>query len=196
MLSSFNDSSSDDNGYFGGHLLVAMPQMLDSRFERAVIYLCVHTAEGAMGLMLNRIIPDLSFRHLLQQLEITADVPPTERPVHYGGPVEAGRGFVLHSLDYQQEHTIRIGDLAGLTATIDVLQDIVRGQGPARAFLALGYVGWAPGQLDQELQENGWLTVPADADLLFQKDLDKKWQKALAKIGVRPDALSGEVGHA
>jgi putative transcriptional regulator len=180
-----------------GQLLVAMPQMGDHRFQRTVIYLCAHNEEGAMGLVLNRLIDDLTLAELLQQLEIpnTVAISGDDR-VHLGGPVEAGRGFVLHSDEYREEGTLPVGDGVALTATLDILRAIGRGEGPHRSLLALGYAGWGPGQLDNELQQNGWLHVPADQDLVFGKELESKWQRALAKLGVDLSMLSAAAGHA
>jgi putative transcriptional regulator len=179
-----------------GQLLVAMPQMADPRFTRTVIYLCAHSADGAMGLVVNRLIDSLTFPSLLEQLGLEAEDAMADMPVHFGGPVESSRGFVLHSADYLQDSTLVIDDAIALTATIDVLRAIASGGGPRRRVLALGYAGWAPGQLDAEIQANGWMLVPADSDLVFGIDNDGKWQRALAKIGIDLSLLSSEAGHA
>ena len=179
-----------------GQLLVAMPQMADPRFARTVVYLCAHSAEGAMGLVVNRLIDSLSFGSLLAQLGVEAESAPADMPVHFGGPVESSRGFVLHTSDYQQDLTLVIDDEIALTATVDVLRAIARGMGPRRRVLALGYAGWAPGQLDAEIQANGWLLVPPDLDLVFGLDNNSKWQQAIAKLGIDLSLLSSEVGHA
>ena len=179
-----------------GQLLVAMPQMSDPRFARTVVYLCAHSADGAMGLVVNRLIDSLSFGSLLAQLGVEPEGAPADMPVHFGGPVESSRGFVLHTSDYHQDSTLVIDDEIALTATVDVLRAIARGTGPRRRVLALGYAGWAPGQLDAEIQANGWLLVPADLDLVFGGDNDSKWQQAIAKIGIDLSLLSSEVGHA
>jgi putative transcriptional regulator len=179
-----------------GQLLVAMPQMSDPRFVRSVIYLCAHSAEGAMGLVVNRLIDSLTFSSLLGQLGLEADAVTTDMPIHFGGPVEASRGFVLHSADYVQESTLMIDDQIALTATVDVLRAIATGSGPARRVLALGYAGWAPGQLDAEIQANGWLLVPPDTELVFGLDNEAKWERALAKLGIDLSLLSSEAGHA
>jgi putative transcriptional regulator len=178
-----------------GQLLVAMPHMADPRFARSVVYLCAHSGEGAMGLVINRLIDSLSFESLLEQLGVEASAPADMR-VHFGGPVESSRGFVLHTTDYVQESTLLIDDEIALTATIDVLKAIAAGEGPSRRVLALGYAGWAEGQLDAEIQANGWLLVPADLDLVFGNDNDTKWTRSLAKIGVDLTLLSSEAGHA
>lgn len=184
------------SGYLGGHLLVAMPQMPDPRFARAVVYLCAHTSDGAMGLIVNKLIESLSFPDLLRQLGIESPGGADAIRVHFGGPVEAARGFVLHSTDYVHDATMVVDDQFALTATIDVLKAIAKGAGPRRSLLALGYAGWAPGQLDQEIQSNGWLTVPASADLVFGSDIDHTWQQAIERIGVDLGKLSSNAGHA
>jgi len=189
-------SGKSGSGYLTGQLLIAMPQMNDPRFERTVIYICAHTADGAMGLVVNREIEALTFPDLLNQLSIDAEVVDDKIQVLFGGPVETGRGFVLHSSDYVQNATMLVDKRVGLTATMEVLKDIASGNGPKLNILALGYAGWGPGQLDAEIHANGWLSVPADDGLLFDPDLDNKWERALAKIGVDFSMLSGEAGHA
>jgi putative transcriptional regulator len=190
------------SGYLDGQLLVAMPIMTDKRFARSVIYMCAHSAEGAMGLIVNQRAPHISFSELLKQLGITPgniDVPEglAEMDVHVGGPVETGRGFVLHSSDYYvADSTLPIDNGVSLTATIDILKAIAGGKGPDRAILALGYAGWRAGQLESEIQANGWLHCPADAELLFDRDLDQKYERALSKIGIDPSHLVSDAGHA
>lgn len=179
-----------------GQVLIAMPQMPDQRFARTVIYMCAHTAEGAMGLVVNRLFNGIAFEELLEQLEIDTKDLAGDLRIHYGGPVEPGRGFVLHSTDYMQDGTLQVDDDVALTATVDILRAIAEGRGPKRSFLALGYAGWGPGQLDQEMQTNGWLHAPADSALLFDPDLDTKWERAIAKLGASLSMLSAEVGHA
>lgn len=179
-----------------GQLLIAMPQMQDHRFVRSVIYLCAHNAEGAMGLVLNKLIGSLTMSELLEQLEIPAPGLQGAPRVHFGGPVESARGFVLHSADYKEEGSLVVGDNLALTATLEILRAIGRGEGPRRSLLALGYAGWGPGQLDNELQHNGWLHVPADEAILFDGELESKWQRALAKLGIDLSMLSQEAGHA
>lgn len=179
-----------------GQLLVAMPQMQDHRFARSVIFLCAHNDEGAMGLVVNKLIDSLTLPELLQQLGITAERLDGSATVHFGGPVEAGRGFVLHSTDYAEDGTLVVGNNVALTATLDILRAMGRGEGPRRSLLALGYAGWGPGQLDAEIQANGWLHVAADEEIVFDASLADKWQRALAKLGVDLIALSGEAGHA
>ncbi|HEX3210608.1 MAG TPA: YqgE/AlgH family protein [Geminicoccaceae bacterium] len=179
-----------------GQLLVAMPQMTDPRFARSVVYLCAHSAEGAMGLVINRLIDSLTFDGLLEQIGVERTASGGSLPIHFGGPVESSRGFVLHTTDYLQDSSLVIEDEIALTATIDVLKAIAQGDGPRRRVLALGYAGWAPGQLDAEIQANGWLLVPADLELVFGLDNEAKWQRAIAKLGIDLSLLSSEAGHA
>jgi putative transcriptional regulator len=175
-------------------LLIAMPQMEDPRFSRSVVFMCAHNAEGAMGLVVNKTVAQPSLVELMRQLGIEGDGLNRGR-VHFGGPIEAGRGFVLHSTDYAEEGTLVV-DNVGLTATMDILRAIGRGEGPQRRFFALGYAGWGPGQLDAEIQANGWLTVPSDDTILFDDGNDDKWRRAIAKLGIDPFALSGTAGRA
>ena len=184
------------SGYMNGHLLIAMPAMRDPRFAKTVIYMCVHNAEGAMGLVVNRLVDSLTFAELIEQLNIESLGMSRDVPVHYGGPVESGRGFVLHSAEYRRHGTIMVTQEVGLTATVDILKDLAEGRGPRHALLALGYAGWGPGQLDSEIQQNAWLHVPADEVLVFDRDLDSKWERSIAKIGVDIRLLSGDAGHA
>ncbi|NBB71021.1 MAG: YqgE/AlgH family protein [Alphaproteobacteria bacterium] len=184
-----------NGGDLTGSLLVAMPSMTDERFERTVIFVCAHSEDGAMGLVVNKLMDDLTLPALLRQLKIEPGAA-EDAPIHYGGPVESSRGFVLHTADYVQESTMVITDNVALTATIEVLRAIARGEGPTRKVMALGYAGWTAGQLDSEIQANGWLSVPADEEILFGTDHAHKWERALAKLGVTPGLLSGEAGHA
>ena len=180
-----------------GQLLVAMPQMQDPRFARSVVYLCAHSGEaGAMGLVVNKTIEALTIDELYAHLKIEPVRSNRPLPVHFGGPVDPGRGFVLHSADYREEGTLGIGGEFAMTATLDILRAMGKGEGPRQSLLALGYAGWAPGQLDAEIHANGWLSVPADADLVFDEPDDSKWQRALAKLGVSPSMLSTDAGHA
>jgi putative transcriptional regulator len=190
-------------GYLDGQMLVAMPTMGDPRFARTIIYLCAHSAEGALGIVVNRPAKQISFPDLLIQLKVidaqdAIRLPPRAAAVRVlqGGPVETGRGFVLHSADFFDQSTLPVDDNICLTATVDILRAIARGHGPDRAVLALGYAGWSPGQLDQEIQANGWLSCPADAGLLFDDDLDTKYERSLSKIGVDLAMLSSEAGRA
>lgn len=179
-----------------GQCLVAMPNMTDPRFERSVIYICSHGPNGAMGIVLNRLFHEANFLMMLEQLNITISSKTPHLPVHYGGPVETGRGFVLHSTDCMREGSVDIDGTFALSATVEILQTIADGNGPERLLMALGYSGWGAGQLEQEMKANGWLTVPADEDLLFDVAVSAKWDKALAKIGISPELLSFEAGHA
>jgi putative transcriptional regulator len=191
-----DDTFFQEMGGLAGQLLVAMPQMQDPRFARTVIFLCAHTPEGAMGLVVNRLVHSITFPDLLEQLGVEPAIGGNEIRVHFGGPVESGRGFVLHTADYNREGTLPINSGIALTATVDILRDIARGTGPRQRLLALGYAGWGPGQLDAEIQANGWLQVPADENLVFGGDLDGKWEQALAKLGIDFGRLSGDAGHA
>src|SRR5580658_852120 len=190
--------------YLDGRLLIAMPVMGDPRFERSVIYLCAHSAEGAMGIIVNRPAGSIDFPGLLVQLDIIKKNDQIKLPenaeslkVLKGGPVETGRGFVLHSSDfYIKDATLRIDDEICLTATVDILKAIAKGAGPKHAILALGYAGWAAGQLETEIQDNGWLHCDADPDLIFGGDVEEKYGRALRKIGIDPGMLSNEAGHA
>ena len=180
-----------------GQLLVAMPQMMDPRFARSVVYVCAHSDdEGAMGLVINKLVASLTMDELLTHLKLDPGRNNRPRPVHFGGPVEPGRGFVLHTADYREEATLIVGEEFAITATLDILRAIGKGEGPRRNLLALGYAGWAPGQLDAEMQANGWLSVAADCDLVFDGDFDAKWQRALAKLGIDLSMLSTAAGHA
>ncbi len=186
----------ENSGYFEGQILIAMPQMTDQRFAKSVIYLCAHSADGAMGLVVNKLIDTIAFPDLLKQLNIEANSTNEKIQVHFGGPVESGRGFVLHSDEYVQETTLVINDGVALTATVDVLRAIAEGKGPQRSMLALGYAGWAPGQLDSEIRANGWLNVAADEQLIFGSELDSKWSRAIGKLGIDILSLSPTAGRA
>ena len=190
------EQAAQQSGYFGGQFLIAMPTMPDPRFERSVIYMLSHSAQSAMGIVVNKPLPNISFKELAGQLGIEKIKRKSSLPVHFGGPVEQGRGFVLHSTDYVREATIKFDDTLALTATIDVLKAIADGEGPTRCILALGYAGWAPGQLDAEIQQNSWLTSPIDREILFDNDDGTKWTRAIAKLGIDPSFLTGQAGHA
>ena len=190
--------------YLDGQMLIAMPTMRDERFARSLIYICAHSSEGAMGIVVNQPAPNIRFSELLVQLEVIPaaeliQLPPRAGVIKVlkGGPVETGRGFVLHSADFYIENsTLPIDDGICLTATLDILKAIARGKGPQSAVLALGYAGWAPGQLESEIQENGWLHCSADPELIFGPDIDGKYGRALRKIGIDPGKLSSQAGHA
>jgi putative transcriptional regulator len=183
-------------GYLAGQILIAMPQMDDERFARTVVYLCAHNADGAMGIVINRLFGGITFPQLLGQLDIPTTPVCDQIRVHSGGPVESGRGFVLHSDDYVQENTMMVAQGVALTATVDVLRAIADGAGPHRSLLALGYAGWGSGQLDSEIRENSWLNVPADPELLFGGDLEHKYEQAIHKLGIDVGLLSSDAGHA
>jgi putative transcriptional regulator len=197
-------SEAEGHRYLDGQLLIAMPVMGDPRFERSVIYLCAHSAEGAMGIVVNRPAGSIDFPGLLVQLDIIKKADQIKLPenaetlkVLKGGPVETGRGFVLHSSDFFiQDATLRIDHEICLTATVDILKAIAKGSGPKHAILALGYAGWAAGQLESEIQDNGWLHCDADSDLIFGSDIEEKYSRALRKIGIDVGMLSNEAGHA
>jgi putative transcriptional regulator len=192
------------SNYLEGQVLIAMPGIGDPRFDRSLIFLCAHSKNGAMGIIVNKTAPMMFFSDLLEQLKIVPAeevrnlAPPVlNLPVLFGGPVEQFRGFVLHSTDYLSGDTsLTISDTIALTATIEILQAIARGNGPLKALLALGYSGWVAGQLENEIQHNGWLHCEADDDLIFGIDNDGKYGRALKKIGVDPLMLSPESGHA
>jgi putative transcriptional regulator len=198
------DKRTKARGYLDGQMLIAMPAMNDERFERSLIYVCAHSDEGAMGIVVNQVAGNINFPDLLVQLEV---IPAADRivlperaetvKVLKGGPVETGRGFVLHSADFYIENsTLPIDEGICLTATVDILKAIARGSGPNSAILALGYAGWAPGQLENEIQQNGWLHCAADPDLIFGTDVETKYSKALQKIGIDLAMLSNQAGHA
>ena len=192
-----DQSESDAVDYLDGKLLIAMPGMGDQRFERSVVFVCAHSAEGAMGLIVNKPMEDLKSKDLLEQLNIQLGENSKAIDVHFGGPVEHGRGFVLHSPDYSlQENTMDIcGDYA-MTATVDILKDLAAGNGPRHSLLALGYAGWGPGQLESEIQSNGWLICDSVFDLVFSPSDTDKWDAALNSMGVDPRLLSAEGGQA
>ena len=185
-------------------MLVAMPDMGDQRFRRSVIYMCAHSDEGAMGIIVNRLADNIRFPELLAQLDIVDEddgirLPPAvaHMPVHVGGPVETGRGFVLHSSDYfADSSTMSVDGAICLTATLDILKAIAGGSGPSSVLMALGYAGWAPGQLENEIQANEWLHCEADKGLVFGADLDNRYDQAMQKIGIDPGQLNIDAGHA
>jgi putative transcriptional regulator len=177
-------------------LLIAMPALSDQNFHRCVIYLCAHTGEGAMGIVVNRPLAAPSFQDLLKQLNVEPVPPARTIRLLSGGPVDNARGFVLHTADWTSESSLRVDDRLALTASLDVLKAIAGGGGPRDGILALGYAGWGPGQLDRELQANAWLTAPADLSILFDAEHETKWRRALATLRVDPMLLSGAAGHA
>lgn len=190
--------------YLEGQLLLAMPGMSDPRFDRSVIYICSHGEEGAMGLIINSPTENIDFPGLLDQLEVKYnpdlllrnDIPGKEVILHNGGPVEIGRGFILHSADYVQESTLIVSETVALTATMDILSSIAEGHGPENFLVALGYTGWGKGQLEEEINRNSWLNIEADDELLFHTDMDLLWPRAMAKLGVDITMLSTMAGNA
>ena len=200
----FQKGAGPERGYLDGQMLIATPGMSDERFAKSVIYVCAHSSEGAMGIIVNQPAKHISFPDLLVKLDVIPatdliQLPPRAGGVRVlkGGPVETERGFVLHSADFFIENsTLPIDQGICLTATLDILKAIAKGAGPESALLALGYAGWAPGQLDNEMQQNGWLHCPADPSLLFGTKVEEKYELAMRKIGIRPGMLSSDVGHA
>jgi len=193
-----DDSTLDEGSYLTGRLLIAMPAIGDPRFERAVVLICAHNAEHAMGLAVNHPVEGLTLPTLLDKLGIQADIQLPEDLVLLGGPVEAERGFVLHTDDYTcPSSSIDVADGVQMTPTREVLEAIAsHNRRPRHATLALGYAGWGPGQLENEIRQNAWLVCEPDEDLLFGGDHAQKWVRALAKIGVSLDHFSGEAGRA
>lgn len=199
-----NDSNNFQSRFLTGMFLVAMPGMMDQRFDRAVIYLCAHSDDGAMGIIINKPAEDIVFPELLQQLEIIPEKPSISLPsqagnmkVLRGGPVETSRGFVLHSVPVEPiEGSVTAGDEIRLSATIDILKAIARGQGPDEAIFALGYAGWASGQLESEIQDNGWMICPMNRKILFDQEFDTKYIRAMGSLGIDPAMLSPLAGHA
>lgn len=186
-----------DDGFFTGQLLIAMPGISDPRFERALILVCAHDREHAMGIAVNDPIEGLTVTSLLEKLEIKATITLPQDPVLLGGPVERERGFVLHSSDYRGEHSLAVGNGVALSATREVLEAMASHNGaPEKSLLALGYAGWGTGQLDNEIKQNVWLSCDADDDLIFGRDYERKWTRALAKLGVDPKRLSSAAGRA
>lgn len=181
-----------------GKLLIAMPGMGDERFDHTVVFLCSHTEDGAMGLIINKTAPEVQLSDLLRQLDITAEpASQGEFPVRFGGPVETQRGFVLHTPDYEASlNSLHVSPEFSMTATLDILEDIAVGQGPEKVLMMLGYAGWGPEQLEREIAQNGWLTAEADVGLVFDMDDGGKWGAALQTLGVDPLGLSSEAGHA
>ena len=194
------DQTSEPAGtYLSGKLLIAMPGIGDPRFERAVILVCAHDEEHAMGLTVNRPVEGLMLADLLDRLDIATlseTAPGLDDPILIGGPVERERGFVLHTGDYHSENSLPVAEDLALTATREVLETLAHGAGPRRSVMALGYAGWGAGQLEQEIRDNVWLTCTADEALLFGDDHDHKWSQALAKLGIDPGLLSAAAGQA
>ncbi len=189
-------SASHQPGWLTGQVLLAMPALRDPRFAQSVIFVCAHNQDGAMGLMLNRPLRKPRFGDLMERLKVEPHPPRRELPMGEGGPVEDHRGFVLHSADWMSEGSLDVDGAHGLSASMDVLQAVASGSGPAQARLLLGYAGWGAGQLEEEIWQNSWLTAPADDEIIFDTDYRTKWQRAMAKLKIDPGMLSGDAGRA
>lgn len=181
---------------FQGQILVAMPSLTDPRFREAVIFMCGHDEQGAMGIMVNKLIDNVYLEDIVDQIDITpsGDVP--RLPIHYGGPVEIGRGFVLHTTDFLSDSSVEITDDIALTASTKIFEYVLKGHGPNHLLIALGYAGWSQGQLEDEIMQNSWLVLPADASLLFDRDPSSLWKRTLKKFGIDPNCLSLHSGRA
>lgn len=188
----------EGKSFLEGKLLIALPGMPDPRFEKSVIFMCAHSLDsGAMGLCINKPIDGLDFREMIEKLEIPAGPQTPDIPILYGGPMDTGRGFVLHSADYEgEESTLPVSDEVSLTATLDILRAIAGGEGPAHAVFALGYAGWGPGQIEDEIRSNGWIHCDPDAAILFGVPAETKWATALQKLGIDISGLSAQAGRA
>jgi putative transcriptional regulator len=192
----FMSATVDPSAFLTGQMLIAMPAMADPRFAQSVIYVCAHTPDGAMGLVINRPLAKPTFDDLLRQLDVEP-VPPARRiRLCAGGPVDNARGFVLHTADWTGEGSLKVTDDLALTASLDVLKAIASGGGPQHGILALGYAGWGPGQLEAEITQNAWLSLPADTQLVFGDEHDTKWRRAMALLKIDPLLLSEAAGHA
>ncbi|HTT83827.1 MAG TPA: YqgE/AlgH family protein [Rhizomicrobium sp.] len=190
------EPAAGDN-FLEGKLLIAMPGMSDPHFEKSVIFMCAHSSEGAMGIMINKPVAGLSFHDLMDKLDLSVRPDAPNFPILYGGPVETGRGFVLHSGDYESsEATLPVSEDVSLTATLDILRAMADGRGPQHAIFALGYAGWTAGQIEDEIRRNGWIHCDCDPELLFDAELDAKWSAALRKLGIDVSGLSLHAGHA
>lgn len=184
------------SGYLTGQFLLAMPHMQDPYYEKTVIYICGHDTDGAMGLVVNRHLGSLTLKGLLEYLNLPKESINRDLPIYFGGANDPGRGFALHSDDFTHVETVPLGNHMALTSALNVLQSIAEGNGPRDCLLAMGYVGWEPGQLDSELHSNRWLQAEADSGTLFHVPIEKRWEKAIAKFGVTPETLSEEFGQA
>ena len=187
----------EGENFLEGKLLIALPGMADPRFEKSVIFMCAHSLDGAMGIMINRAVEGLRFRELMDRLQLDTAPEARDMPVLYGGPVETGRGFVLHSGDYESaDSTLPVSEDISLTATVEILRAMGEGKGPSKALFALGYAGWGPGQIEDEIRANGWIHCDTDSGLLFDVDLGAKWSNALRKLGIEVSGLSAHTGQA
>ena len=185
------------NGYLEGQLLVATPNVEGGGFKQSVILICAHSSEGAMGIIINHLLPDVQYRDLFEQFELPQSHIDGSEKVYYGGPVEVNRGFVIyrHEDRFLGEAMLQMDDLA-ISGSIDLLRQIALGEGPKEVILSLGYAGWSPGQLEEELEENSWITVPVDSNLVFDKNNDSKWHRASFMNGIDIHKLSTVAGHA
>lgn len=184
------------DGYLNGYLLVAMPTIVESRFEQASIFVCGHDKKGAIGLILNKPLPAVSLPELLKQFDIAVTSHTPNAPLYFGGPVDMARGFVLHTLDYTSSNTVTVNEIFGVTATIDILRAIASGKGPERFHICLGYSGWGAGQLEMEMQNNDWLIGNSSMDLIFNTPADEKWKKCMHSMGLHEGNLPYSGGHA
>ena len=195
--SAFTDLTGDSGGYLTGKFLISGPGMADGRFKNTVIYMCAHDAEQAMGIIINKPKPDLNLSNMLPHLDVEGSVTYEDTPVLYGGPVESERGFVLHSRDFNDTgNSLPLSDTLAMTTSKSVLNALTKPNAPRRAILALGYAGWYGGQLESELMRNSWLVCPADENMIFEGHPDMKWRSALSMLGITPELLSAEGGHA
>jgi putative transcriptional regulator len=190
------DSSKDKSGSLAGHLLIATPVVQDSCFARSVIYMCAHNEAGAMGIIVNYPVENIHIKEIFEQLDIDSQAQAKNFPIHFGGPVESNRGFVVHSADYSTEESLFEKDGIAVTASINVLQELAEGKGPSQGMLVLGYAGWSPGQLESEIETGSWIVVPASAKLVFDTDNDTKWNVAVSTLGIDMGHYSTDVGHA
>lgn len=190
------ESDANKNGFLTGQLLMAMPALQDGNFARSVVYVCAHNEEGAMGIVINQPLAAVDFDDLLDQLGMEEDDVHNAPAIHFGGPVETARGFVLHSMDFMQDDTVVINDQVAITGTVDILKAIARGEGPEKSLFVLGYAGWGPGQLEAEMQANSWLSTDANDALIFDTEIDAKWETAVKGIGIDPAKLSSLSGNA
>jgi putative transcriptional regulator len=183
-------------GYMEGQLLVATNLITESCFYRSVIYICTHDQDGAIGIIINRHLNDLTLTDVIKQFKITMESEASPEPVYMGGPVNPARGLVIHSTDYKDKSTVRFKSDIAITSNLQVLRDIAVGKGPKKSLLALGYAGWEAGQLEAEIEANSWITVPASSKLVFDTDDKAKWEQAAKSLGIDMFKLSGDVGHA
>lgn len=199
--------SADAPASLQGRLLIAMPGLDDPNFDHGVVYICQHDDESAMGIVLNQPIKGLTLGHMIDELSIEAtETARLGEPIFSGGPVQTERGFVLHSLDYFIDDVTLPMDLEpdfsalskgiGLTISRDILSDMAQGKGPSQALIALGYAGWGPGQLEAEIRDNAWLIAPSASEIIFDRDVSTKWNKALKKLGISPEHLTRSSGQA